>query len=388
MNKKHVVFLLILLIPGAFHAFIPKVVSFGIFTISYIVLFITVGLKSYLQPVRNEIFLYILFFLVIYLAFHFLYVVATGVEVLEYARYLFVFLIPILVLPITNGLKTSEDALYIIKCVVLISSIICVVILATNMLHGSFGRVEAGIYFSTMYIFVTILLLGLWLSKIKILTNFEFILALSLHLLRAFIDFRRSPIAIIILGFVLISLYLLCIRGRKNLNSDVYLMFLLIMISVFIFDIVDLFVSLSFYDKYVSRLSFDVLKIAFEIRFSDYFQVLQNGEWSRLIGAGLGYSFLTDNNSDIHSLYMFIFSNLGAVGLCLILALIFYPIVVGLKSSSKGADKKLKALLSISLFCYFLFFTFSARGSEYESFMILAIVIAIQYKFKYFELKS
>jgi hypothetical protein len=388
VSKTHISILLLLLIPGAFHAFIPKVISFGIFAVYYIGFFIVIGYRSYLQSIKDTGFLYILLFNVIYLALHSLFVLVQEVEIIEYARYLLVFILPVLFLPIASSLKKLEDVFYVIKAVILVSSIICIVILINNVLHGSFGRVESGLYFSTMYIFVTILLLGLWLGRINIFSKFEFILIISLHLLRAFIDFRRSPIAIIILGFILIALYLSNTGSAKAINNFFYVVLLLASLWLFMDDVENLLSGLSFYSQYIYRFSLEAFEVAFEVRFHDYFQILSDDNWSRLVGAGLGYNFHTDNNDNIHSLYLFIFTNLGAIGLILMLALTLYPIVVGLKGRSKSPNKKLKTILSLSLFCYFLFFTFSARGSEFESFLILTIVTAIQYKFRYIKLKN
>lgn len=394
------VVLMVCLIPAAFHNIVPKPISFSLFAAVFAAVMgiwfarMTCG-RGILVPQRDPFDVLLTLFLS-YCLVHSAFLATPHVQFIEYLRYLGVFFSLLLYYPLLNNINHDGQVAILTKSLICISSIICLIVLGYNIQAGRWGRVESGLYFSTLYIYVTILLIGLWFLKSNWVRPSLLYPFLFIHLARYVVDARRSPLFSLFLGiFFLIACGLIFIRwSRKRFNvfgrssmRRVYmtLILLLLMSAPLIMAFFSGSMGLASLDQMISsyqrRISATALSRALNVRLEDFKEALHSEHQNHFLGAGLGTVYDLKTSEDLHSLYVFLYAQLGIPGLLIFLSLIARTCWLGIKtgrSTFVRDDMVLSVVISIATFFYFSYFSFSARGTEFEAMLVLSLSAAIQ----------
>ena len=244
------------------------------------------------------------------------------------------------------------------------------------------GRLGDGLYFSTLYIFSSLLLIANLLQN-KTLSSFRRDTgALFLLTSRLLVDLRRTPV-VLVTGFILCFLVLQMFREVFRLNKTkstsrlqkVLRFFLLLPFVLIVYWVVnsDIFNRLNW--QAIKFALFDVRVLDIEIAYEKVMSV------NPIFGLGPIFSLDLHHSAQVHSLPAGIFVSFGWVGVFLFL-LLFVRLLVDavLCSTSWRVASQNKLLFLIATIFYMLFFTFSARGFEIESFSIFAFGLAVGMK--------
>ena len=196
--------LMLCLIPGAFHNIVPKPISFVFFYMAFMTVigiwFTKFICGQWAIVLRRDPFNLFLALFLSYCLVHGSFLLTDYVNFLDYLKYVLVFSSLLLYYVLVSSINNDDHVKQLITTLILISSIICFIVFSYNLRAGRLGRVEPGLYFSTMYIYVTILLIGFWFLKSKMVHPAIMYPALFIHLSRYVIDARRAPIFFLFFG--------------------------------------------------------------------------------------------------------------------------------------------------------------------------------------------
>lgn len=399
-TKAGILLLMVLLVPCGFHNYVEKKYSFGLYSIAFVLL-IAWWLLQYLTRrkqlvLRHDMFNHLLMFFLLYCIIHAIFLITGYIEFIYYARYFLVFFSLFLYYIILSEIRNDDHVRLFIVAIIVVSSTICLITLSQNVYEGFWGRVEKGLYFSTLYIFVTILLLGLWFLNSNLVHPALLYPAIILHLGRYFIDIRRGPLPSLLAGmifFLLFAIVFIRILRRRHIifrqlaGMRAYIIILIIFISGIFFAYYSEGRGQDFassgdtpIDSYKRRFSENAVSQALEGRTEDYLRALNDQNWNIISGSGLGTQYNLKYAEDIHSLYVHILANMGIIGIILFFSLVLRIFWLGIKISRTTyyrEDIILSATLGATTLFYFIYFTFSCRGTEYEAMFVMAMSAAI-----------
>lgn len=266
--------------------------------------------------------------------------------------------------------------------IVVFGAVSTLYILGLHVVSMRVGRLDGGLYFSTLYVFASLLLFASLLSN-RTLFSMSKDVGMSMALvLRLFMDLRRTPV-VVVGGFVVSYLLLKFFRTMLGMSKQQKLSVTSKLIRMVILVIIVAGVYWFIANGNFSRLNLKSLQFAlYDVRILDVKlavdEVLSNDPF---FGLGPVFSLNLHYSAQVHSLPAAIFVSYGGIGFFLYLILAIRLIIITIVAFTKRhdvAEAKFSFLLA-SLF-YLLFFTLSARGFEIESFSMFAFALAIGMK--------
>lgn len=275
--------------------------------------------------------------------------------------------------------KPSTNRLHLTHWVVMFGTLSTFFIVGLHAASLQFGRLDDGLYFSTLYVFSTLLVLSVVLSNQTLFSIKWDLGMLAVLVFRLLVDLRRTPLLVVggfVTTFLLARILQRIFLGSKNIKSPRFKKILrLVILGVISTSIYSFIASGSF-----NRLSLSALQYAlYDVRILDLKIALEEVfAVDPIFGLGPFFSLNLYHSNQVHSLPGAIFVSYGWFGLILYLMMVVRLVFATLNASVQrqhGSEAKFAFLLA-SVF-YLLFFTFSARGFEIESFSIFALALAI-----------
>ena len=303
----------------------------------------------------------------------------------------------------------KEESEFAIKLLVTASSLIIIIVVISHFSfpsrgHNIVGRRLDGLYFSTIYIFTTVLLIGYWMYDVNILPGPILYFALGLHLARLLIDLRRSPLMTVLLGTMgMLLLFLFMSRIRRGMSvihsvkqkmkiafSSAGIILLTVVVSL-MFSKPDVINPGTFGmsdEKTLKRFRLEKLERGFERRKAGWSSALADAKWNPITGKGLGSSFDLPHSRKIHSLYVFLIAHMGMAGIVLFLTIIISTFSSGIRAAYRTKDAYVFGnclAISASFICYVCFLAFSVRGTQFDAMTIFSFAGWILSNFSGFE---
>ena len=285
---------------------------------------------------------------------------------------------------LVDDLLNQAPCRHLSHWIVIFGTVSTLLILSLHLTSFRIGRLYwmPGAYFSTLYVFSSLLLTAALLSKKKLFSNGKSRMALVFLLSRLFVDLRRTPVAIMgifIVSYIgLLSLRFLLVNIKRKKNS----MFqkVLRLAGVLLLGAGPYWLIVN---GHFSRLNWNAIQFAlFDVRLMNIKTALDEVLLvNPFFGLGPVFELNLQYSGQVHSLPAALFVSFGWVGLTLFLLLplrLLFDVISTTISDHPGAEDRL-AFLTATLF-YLIFFTFSARGFEIESFSIFALALTIGMK--------
>jgi len=379
-----VAFILSLAIGGVRDIITP----YGVFALQMLTLFSLIFVKFYLnqtQKTTSIISVLLPAFMILYFLFRIIFSISISqlnidsiIIIIKHFSVLMAISICFFRFKLLDDMFYFSKRYNIIHFIIISGFISTIYILFIHLINFRIGRIEDGLYFSTIYVFSTFISIFFFLSGKRVFSYKVDLFILLILIIRLLIDLRRTPIlmlAIFVILFFLAGTFKKTIFGNGKSFNPVHAVLRLLLFLIFLYGIL-LFVQSGIF----SRLNLQSLKYAlFDVRYIDIIHTIDlTMRVNPIFGVGPLADFDLIYSEQVHSLPVRIFSEYGFLGVSLFVGvwlIITVKALFALLRRDPDSETRSPFLFSASL--YALFFTFSARGFEIEVFAILGLAVAV-----------